>query len=213
MHTVDAMLELLEPIGVEPVHDLRLTVPPDVPPDVEIEPNAVVLAPTSLWPGKRWPIERFAEIARRLLPDHPVVAVGGPGEREQCEPLLRVAGVIDRVGATSVGGLMSIVSRAAVVVANDSAALHMAVGLGVPRVALFGPTRTELVGPYGCARDVIQHIEPTDRLDHKHEAVGRSLMERISIDEVERAVRSRLHARVSDEPNPLAVAPLEVPQE
>ncbi|MEM8757468.1 MAG: glycosyltransferase family 9 protein [Planctomycetota bacterium] len=195
-HTVDVMLSLLGPLGIEPVHDLRLTAPNDARAAIAEDPAAggvpVVLAPTSLWPGKRWPIERFAELARRLLPDRPVIAVGGPDEADQCGPLLAVPGVIDRVGRTSVGGLMALIERAGLVVANDSAALHMAVGFGRPIVALFGPTRIELVGPYRRDEDVIQHLRPGDTPDHKTEANGRALMERITVDEVEAAARDRL---------------------
>lgn len=197
-HTVDRMLDLLTPLGVASVRDLRLTVPEAsrqrVGHDPELAPGGVVIAPTSLWPGKRWPIERFAELARRLVARGvgPIVAIGGPRERDQCGPLLAVEGVADRVGRTSVGEMMAIIERAPLVVANDSAALHIAVGLDRPIVALFGPTRTGLVGPYGRDNDVIQHITPADRLDHKDHAAGRTLMERITTDEVEAAAVERL---------------------
>ena len=57
--------------------------------------------------------------------------VGGPGEREQCLPLLDAPGIpiIDRVGKTSVGELMAIIEHAQLVVANASAALHIALKL------------------------------------------------------------------------------------
>jgi ADP-heptose:LPS heptosyltransferase len=197
-HTVDRMLDLLAPLGVPPVYDLRLTVPDAarraIHRDPSLTPGGVVIAPTSLWPGKRWPIERFAELARRLVARgvEPIVSIGGPRERDQCGPLLAVEGVTDRVGRTSVAEMMAVIERSALVVANDSAALHIAVGLGRPIVALFGPTRTALVGPYGRDADVIQHVTPADRLDHKDHAAGRTLMERISVDEVEAAAVERL---------------------
>lgn len=62
--------------------------------------------------------------------------------------------------------------RAALVVANDSAALHMAVGFGRPLVALYGPTRAPLVGPYGRETDAIQHVQPEERFDHKDAGRG-----------------------------------------
>jgi ADP-heptose:LPS heptosyltransferase len=105
--------------------------------------------------------------------------------------------VIDRVGRTSVGELMALIERAALVVANDSAALHMAVGMQRPIVALFGPTRTERVGPYGREADVLQHVTVYDRRDHKDDRAGRELMERIAVDEVEEAVLSRLDSALA----------------
>lgn len=149
----------------------------------------VVLAPTSRWPGKLWPAERFAEIARRVVAGgRRVVVVGASNEREQCAAVLEQCGtdgrVVDLLGQTSIGQLLAVIEGAGVVVANDSAALHMAVGFGRPLVALFGPTSVSRVGPYGRAADVLQHVGPGDDLNHKDAVAGRSLMERIGVEEV-----------------------------
>ncbi|MBX3361298.1 MAG: hypothetical protein KF705_07665 [Phycisphaeraceae bacterium] len=91
--------------------------------------------------------------------------------------------MLDLIGKTSVGQLMAVVERTAVVVANDSAAIHMAVGFeAVDR--LYGPTSIARVGPYRREGDVIQHVQPGEVLDHKDDLAGREMMERISVDEV-----------------------------
>jgi heptosyltransferase I len=205
-HTVDRMLALVQALGVRPVADMRLHTPPEDRLEAESDPDLaepyVVLAPTSRWPGKQWPAERFEGLAAGLLEHGAVrriVVVGGPDERGQCTPLLERAArddrVVDRVGRTSVGGLMATIERASLVVANDSAALHMAVGFDRPLVALFGPTHVGRVGPYGREADVLRHVGPDDRLDHKDPASGRALMERITPGEVLSACLSRLPAR------------------
>ena len=199
-HAVDRMLELVRLAGVEPVADMRLYTAwqdRDWLPTAGLQGPFAVIAPTSKWMGKRWPAERFAEVAAWLLEQGVQVAiVGGPGEREQCGPLLELAsnrpGVVDLIGRTSVGQLMAVVEASAIVIANDSAALHMAVGFGRPLVALFGPTDVARVGPYGRAADVIQHIGPEDRLAHKDERAGRALMERITVAEVIERLPPRL---------------------
>ncbi len=202
-HTVDRMLALVAALGVEPVQDMRLFAPAEdreaVAADERFAGRCAVFAPTSRWAGKQWPAERFDAVAERLLAERVVdrvLVVGGPGERGQCEPLLARAEqdtrVLDLVGTTSIGRLMAIVERGAIVVANDSAALHMAVGFDRPLVALFGPTRVDLVGPYGRARDVLQVVEPGDRFDHKDAERGREMMERISTDSVVEACLKRL---------------------
>ncbi|MBX3387441.1 MAG: glycosyltransferase family 9 protein [Phycisphaeraceae bacterium] len=164
-------------------------------------PRFAVVAPTSRWPGKLWPAERHAAVARALLDDtsanlRTVVLVGSDSERGQCGPLLDLAQddrrVIDLLGGTTVGQLMAVVEGSSLVIGSDSAALHMAVGFDRPLVGLYGPTRVDLVGPYGRERDVVQHIAPSDRLDHKDERSGRELMARISADEVIAAARQRL---------------------
>ena len=197
-HTVDRMLSLLGPLGIEPVADMSLTPPPEAVERIAAHDvtgsNPIVLAPTSIWPGKQWPIDRFVELAARLsAAGHGlIVAVGGPNEREQCAGLLARPGIVDMVGRTSVGELMALIQRARLVVANDSAALHIAVGFDRPIVALFGPTRTELVGPYRRERDVIQHVLASDRMDHKDAQAGLGLMSRIGVDEVSDACLERL---------------------
>lgn len=193
-HTVDRMMSLLAPLGInEPEPDMRLyTRPADrqwLDADPELADPYLVLAPTSLWPGKRWPIDRFADLARRLCADgERIVVIGAPGEEPQCAPLIALAReglpVIDRVGHTSIGQMLAIIERAKLVIANDSAALHMAVAMDRPIIALFGPTRTDRVGPYRRSDSVLQHITPSDRLDHKDAASASNLMDRITTDEV-----------------------------
>ncbi len=198
LHTVDRMLQLLTPLGAPVVADMRLYPPPADRAAMAADQalagrRFAVIAATSRWAGKQWPADRFAVVAERLVSDpvygvSAVVLVGAQAEREQIGPLLALAGrdrrVIDRVGSTSVGGLMALIEASSLVIANDSAALHMAVGFDRPMVALFGPTRVDLVGPYRRERDVLQHVTPSDRLNHKNAAAGRLLMDRITVAEV-----------------------------
>jgi heptosyltransferase-1 len=203
-HAVDRMLALVEACSV-PIHrDMRLYADPAEQKKLSTTEWAgsryAVLAPTSRWPGKQWPAERFTQLARRLLASgvDRIVIVGGPGEDAQIGPLLSWAEheprAINLVGETTIGGLMAVIERSSLVVANDSAALHMAVGFDRPLVALFGPTRVELVGPYRRKSDVIQHARPGDTFDHKDGRVGLPMMRRITVSEVAAACESRLGA-------------------
>ncbi len=202
MHAVDRMLALVEATGVPAVRDMRLfTMPGDrmgVPPELLDQPY-VVLAPTSRWPGKRWPPDRFAELATAILSSGLaawIVIVGSISEREQCQPLTELARreprIVDLIGQTDVGRLMAIIERSALVVANDSAALHMAVGFDRPFVGLYGPTRTELVGPYQREQDVIHGAPDASDLSHKDEHTGAQAMASIQTATVIEAALSRL---------------------
>ncbi|MFK7884545.1 MAG: glycosyltransferase family 9 protein [Phycisphaerales bacterium] len=201
LHTVDRMLLLAQQAGADvSVPDMRLYADQDAVSQVVIEhpERFAVLAPTSRWASKRWADERFAELATRLLSERiveRVVLVGAPRERGQCRKSLIVASehpqMTDRVGSTSIASLMALISRASLVVANDSAALHMAVGFDRPIVGLFGPTDNALVGPYQRSGDVLQHRQPSDPMDHKDDA-NASLMDRITVDETIQACRTRL---------------------
>ncbi|MCA9177786.1 MAG: lipopolysaccharide heptosyltransferase II [Planctomycetales bacterium] len=96
--------------------------------------------------AKRWPPDRFAEVARALGKSHDVVIVGGPGEREMGDHIERrliewgVAGHRNLVGKTSLRELMEWLDRAELLVTNDSGPMHIANALGTPLVAIFGPT-------------------------------------------------------------------------
>lgn len=214
-HSVDRMLDLVDSVGVQADRSqdaLRLYAPEsarnwwaaDPASDRDRTGRYVVLAPTSRWISKQWPADRFAALADSLAARGlNVVLVGGSNERDQIEPLLALATrnprVIDRVGQTDIPKLMAILERAALVVANDSAALHIAVGFARPIVALYGPTRVHRVGPYGRDADVLQHATAADRLEHK-DASTRALMDRISVDEVVRACEARLPTSPSATP-------------
>lgn len=203
-HTVDRMLTLVEALGLAAPRDpgaMRLYVPASAAGFAEshaIAPRrCVVLAPTSRWPGKQWSAARFAALAGSLVSRGiTCVLVGANSERRQIAPLLELAAnqpaIIDLVGRTSLAQLMDVLARAACVVANDSAALHIAVGFDRPIVGLFGPTRVHRVGPYRREADVIQHVTAGDAMDHKDETLGRSLMDRITVDEVVEATLARV---------------------
>lgn len=200
LHAVDRMLTLVAGAGVEPEPNAALYADPKELAAVDSEfgdTAPILLAPTSRWASKRWPAWKWADLARRLLGRGlaPIVVVGGPGEQDQCTPLSDLARgdgrLIDLVGSTSISRLMALIARARLVVANDSAAAHMAVGFNRPLVALYGPTRTDRVGPFRRDADVIQRVSPGDDLNHKRDA-NVSLMHRIGVNEVFRACTKRV---------------------
>ncbi len=201
-HSVDRMLALLEGAGIEPVCDMRLYTSQEDRSSaaalVRTERYAVI-APTSRWAGKRWPEDRFGAVIDALLAHtdtERVAIVASASETDQCNSLISRARTDDRlvdlVGKTSVGELMALIQRAALVVANDSAPLHMAVGFDRPLVALFGPTHIERVGPYQREDDVLQAAAPPENATHKDERAGRATMEAIVTGDVIQACLERV---------------------
>ncbi|MBL0349382.1 MAG: glycosyltransferase family 9 protein [Elusimicrobia bacterium] len=170
--TVDRYLETLADLGVE-VRDRvpRLPSPPDAlpAPATTVAPGPwIVVAPGALHATKRWPSDRFAAAADRLAeefraaggPPPTVVVVGsasdGPAAEEVLETLQGPA--LNLTGRTSLRELMALLSRAAVLLCNDSGAMHLGAALGVPTVAVFGPT-VEAFGffPSGEKTAVVQN--------------------------------------------------------
>jgi len=101
---------------------------------------------------KRWPAESFATVGRSLAADGAAILVcGSPDERELCAAVCEGIGegALSLAGRTDLPQLAGVLARCRVVIANDSGPLHMAAALGVPTVALFGPTDPRLVAPMG----------------------------------------------------------------
>lgn len=205
LHVVDRMLALIEQEGVPPTPDMRLYTTPEARAAIESRLRGrsfAVVAPTSAWPAKRWPVDRYRSLVRRLLDQSladAVVIVGAAGERDQCAPALDVASqddrLIDLVGATTVDELMAVIEASSLVVANDSAAMHMAVGFDRPLVALLGPTDASLAGPYRRPDAVVQRLEPGDRLTaraSKDEPRGLEMMQRITVEDALETCRAAL---------------------
>jgi len=193
MHAVDRMLEVLKGDGVPISLDMRLYAQPASRARISSDPelNAgpfAVLAPTSRWIAKRWPADRFAVVASELLNRGyaRVVLVGAPGERDQCAALTDLASreprILDRIGRTSIADLLALTEASSLVIANDSAVVHMAVGFDRPLIGLYGATSPQKDGPYQRASDVIHH--PADASLRHRGLSTNDLMKRITIEEV-----------------------------
>ncbi len=102
----------------------------------------VGLSPGAMWATKRWPVEHFAELAQRLhAVGCQVVLTGSPSERPLHEALMAQAPLARSLaGALDLGTLGGVLASLQAFVANDSGPMHMARGLGVPTLAVFGST-------------------------------------------------------------------------
>ena len=100
------------------------------------------LSPGANWETKRWPVDRFAGLARRALKLGVQVAVqGSESETTVARELVRLApGAVDLSGKLDLRGLGGFTSLCTAFVANDSGPMHLARALGVPTLAMFGST-------------------------------------------------------------------------
>ena len=102
--------------------------------------KVVVLAPGSKWFTKQWPVEYFNRLAENLkkLSNVRLIVVGG---KDEINLPIEKENIIDMRGKTSLLELADILSRADVVVTNDSSPIHIASAFKKPKIfALFGPT-------------------------------------------------------------------------
>ncbi|MFC4020955.1 glycosyltransferase family 9 protein [Micromonospora sp. GCM10011542] len=100
----------------------------------------VALHPGATDTRRRWPADRFAEVARELHGDgYEVLVTGTPSEREVVDRVVAAAGVPVRpqVGTLSLGGLAGCYADCALVVSNDTGPLHLAAAVGAPTVGIY----------------------------------------------------------------------------
>lgn len=103
----------------------------------------VVMSPSSVWPTKRWMPEGFAAVSDYLAGrGYGVVITGGPGEEEEAAAVAAAmeAPAVNLAAKTTTRELAALVAEAALLVANDSAPVHLASAFDTPTVAVFGAT-------------------------------------------------------------------------
>lgn len=174
-HQVDHYLDLISGLGLE-------TTPPKLifPLKKEEKKRAgeylvscgretryplVVFSPgASYGPSKRWPASSFAQLGDLLQKRHSVdlAIIGSSEETELAEEIS--SGLVVKpmilTGKTFLRLTASIVDQAALFVTNDSGPMHMANALGIPTVAIFGPTDPERTRPYQEPASVVKKDVP-----------------------------------------------------
>jgi len=107
----------------------------------------VGINPGSVWPTKRWPAERFGEVAD-ILHDKGIfcVVIGAPSDEEIVEKMKSAAKhpFYNLCGKTKLNELPAYIKQFHTMITNDSGPMHIATAVGTPNVAIFGPTVREL---------------------------------------------------------------------
>jgi len=157
-HTVRMHLALLETLGVAPVAEVTASstaADERFAESLLAELNGARYAVLHTYPKfryKMWTEDGWVAVASWLREQGlRVVLTGGPtaDERAYVDRLAaRLPGALNLAGKLSLGGVAHVVSRAAVYVGPDTAITHAAGGLGVPTVALFGPSNPVKWGPW-----------------------------------------------------------------
>ena len=151
----------------------------------------VLLNPGAGWGAKQWPPERYGQVARTLAGDGLKSLVNfGPGE----ETLARVVEAASQGAARGVGcslpELIALVARARLLIGGDTGPLHLGATLGIPTVAIFGPTNPARNRPFGTRGVVLR--SPSSQTSHARRRRPDPGLLEISADDVVRAARELL---------------------
>jgi heptosyltransferase-2 len=142
--------------------------------------------------AKRWPMARFVSLAERLAANlgGQVIFLGGPTERELGRFVDERGSerLVNFIGKTTLREAMALIDACELVVSNDSGLLHIAGALGVPVVALFGPTDPERTGPRSSPSVVLRRGVECSPCELHECPIDHRCMDQLAVDEVYAAV-------------------------
>ena len=119
----------------------------------------IALHPAANGPARRWPIERYEALGRRLRAelDARLVVVGGSAAAGLCARVAgAVPGAVSLAGRTGLKTLMALLARVALFITNDTGPVHLAAALGTPLLDLCGAADERVTGPRGPAVRVLR---------------------------------------------------------
>jgi len=209
-HAVEKYLSLLEPLGIQ---ERQWTVRFPLTWNPQDEDRAdrfwrregfgsgaskydgvVAVNPGASWPSKRWMPERYAQVADRLVKQHGIrpLVLWGPGERSLADRVVRSMSEKAVIAPeTDLKQLMALIKRCRLLICGDTGPLHIAAALGIPTVALFGPSDPARNGPYGQGHTVVRSPIPSATHWQKKE-IGDRWMNAIPVETVVEAAGSSL---------------------
>ncbi|WP_250516827.1 glycosyltransferase family 9 protein [Caballeronia sp. INDeC2] len=130
--------------------------------DVDMNAPFIVVHPGASADSRRYPVERFADVMKRLHTQlhWPMLVTGSRGEGALCRDACAAnSGAIDLSGALELGELAALIQRARVLVSNNSGPVHLASALGTPVVDLYALTNPQHM-PWQTPHRVLYHDVP-----------------------------------------------------
>ncbi len=150
-----------------------------------------ILNPGAGWGAKRWPVERYGQVAKELAKDGLCSLINyGPGE-EELAVAVEAAGVgAARKISCSISELIALTRRARLFIGGDTGPMHLAAALRIPVVAIFGPTNPARNGPFGTRSTVLRSA--SSMTDHTRRREPEQGLLEITVGEVVAATRKLL---------------------
>jgi lipopolysaccharide heptosyltransferase I len=194
-HVVDKNLQLLESLGiVNLLAQFNLPIDSRASNKIDLflkshslETGFALINPGAGWASKRWPVERFAEVARGLHSQHHVrsVIAWGPGEEKlMADRIVELSnGSAIHAPATTLLELVELARAATIFCSGDTGPLHLAAAVGTPCIALFGASDAARNGPYGNQHIAIQNIKLTGSSRSRRSA-DNAAISAINVDQV-----------------------------
>lgn len=154
-HQLDEWVELVRHFGLEVPIDRR----PSNSPAPGGAPRVGLICGSENHPAKRWPATHWSALIQRF-PDVSFVLFGTPADRAITDTVTAAcagARVENLAGRTTLRDFGERLRTCTVLVSNDTGGMHLANALGVPVIALFGPTNPVRTAPvFSSVVDILQ---------------------------------------------------------
>lgn len=195
IHAIDRYLKIAAFLGCDTT-DIRFPLPltftsSPIPHHSSLTEDYAVIIPGARWKTKRWPREKFGELAS-LLPLKTVI-VGSKADMDAANEIVALSKgkALSLAGKTTIGELIEVMRGARFVVSNDSGPMHIAAALGIPVFAIFGPTDPVRTGPYGKGHTIIREDIPCVPC-FKRRCNNLKCMEHLPVEKVYKMIKRRL---------------------
>ena len=168
---------LAEPVPMNPARD-RI--------NIGINPGS------TYGPAKRWLPERFAGVGKRLVNEHKArILLFGQGEEKHLSDFIagRIGeNCLNLAGKTTLARLAALLERCDLLLTNDTGPMHIAAALGVPVVAVFGPTDPRTTAPAGEKHIIVRKPVACSPCLKRKCPTDHQCMKAISVEDVFNAV-------------------------
>ncbi|MBW2325850.1 MAG: lipopolysaccharide heptosyltransferase II [Deltaproteobacteria bacterium] len=151
----------------------------------------VAINPVAKWETKLWANKKFSQLADILIDryDAKIVFTGGPEDGSTIQDIMAAmkGHAVNLAGHTTLKMLAALYQKVDFVVSTDTGPMHMAAAVGIPVVALFGPTAPWRTGPFGTGHQIVRG-GPECSPCFKRECKTIDCMEQISVQQVVDAI-------------------------
>lgn len=123
------------------------------------QPIAVFCPGAEFGVAKRWPVQYYAELGQKLCEKgYAIWLIGSPKDKEVADKIVALGNshAINLCGTTDLSDAIALISRADLVVSNDSGLMHIAAALDRPMLAIFGSSSPQFTPPLSAHADVLR---------------------------------------------------------
>lgn len=127
--------------------------------DAGIIDNFVIFFPGASWITKEWPLESYAELAKKIIELGFSVVLSGSladiEKGEKIQSMVNSSKLLNAIGKTTIMDIIGLAKMASMCIGADTGPLHIAAAIGTPTISLFGPSSSGRTSVYGELNKVV----------------------------------------------------------